>query len=259
MLTKTSILLFMVFLICCRQQDKGFAAIHTEPAVILKPAVPANINEIPVPDGFLRPYSESHSFATWLRQVRLKKDKTVYLYNGKTKHNQSAQFAVLDITTGNKDLQQCADAVMRLRAEYLFAKKQYHDILFIDNKKKEYRFTSPFSREHLNEYLERVFGMCGSASLAKQLHYVNEFSRVKPGDVIIRGGFPGHAVIVMDMAINNEGKKIFLLAQSYMPAQDIHILKNPVDDNLSPWYSADVADKIITPEYIFDKRELMRW
>ena len=136
MRTKTSFLSFIIFLICCRQQDKGFAAIRSQPVGIIKPTVPAVINEIPVPDGYSRPYSESHSFATWLRQVRLKKDRTVYLYNGKTKHNQSAQFAVLDITIGKKDLQQCADAVMRLRAEYLFSHKRYHDILFIDNNRK---------------------------------------------------------------------------------------------------------------------------
>jgi len=38
----------------------------------------------------------------------------VFLYNGKIKQNQQAQFAVLDIGIGNKDLQQCADIILRL-------------------------------------------------------------------------------------------------------------------------------------------------
>ena len=59
-------------------------------------------------------------------------------------------------------------------------------------------------------------------------------NNIKPGDVLIRGGFPGHAVIVMDMATNSAGKKIYLLAQSYMPAQDIHVLVNPSDEHSSP-------------------------
>jgi hypothetical protein len=107
--------------------------------------------------------------------------------------------------------------------------------------------------------MERVFGMCGSASLLKQLKAVTNFSAIQPGDVIIRGGFPGHAVIVVDAAENKKGKKIFMLAQSYMPAQDIHILVNPVNKNLSPWYEVDDEKKIMTPEYLFYKTELKRW
>jgi len=61
-----------------------------------------------------------------------KKNKTVYLYDGSVKRNQAAQFAVLDISTGNKDLQQCADAVMRLRARFLFATQQYDHIIFYE-------------------------------------------------------------------------------------------------------------------------------
>ena len=101
--------------------------------------------------------------------------------------------------------------------------------------------------------------MCGSASLAKQLKPVNSFSQIQPGDVIIRGGFPGHAVIVMDVAVNNSGKKIYLLAQSYMPAQDIHVLKNPNNTGLSPWYEVNDDTVIYTPEYTFSQHELRRW
>jgi hypothetical protein len=50
-----------------------------------------------------------------------------------------------------------------------------------------------------------------------------------------------------------------MLAQSYMPAQDIHIVKNPVDDKLSPWYEVNNAEEIITPEWTFLRNQLRRW
>jgi len=91
----------------------------------------STIGRIPEPTGFSRVKALPGSFAAWLRTVPLKMDKRVYLYNGKLKPNQSAQFAVIDIPVGNKDLQQCADAVMRLRAEYLFSQEKYREIRFM--------------------------------------------------------------------------------------------------------------------------------
>jgi hypothetical protein len=218
------------------------------------------IATIPLPEGFERISADSNSFAYWLRAMHLKADKTVHLFDGSLKKNQLAQFAVLDISVGDKNLQQCADAVMRLRAEYLFDIKRFTEIVFIDNDNTNYSFTPPYSRAHFTDYLQQVFGMCGSASLAKQLKPVAHFSDILPGDVLIRGGFPGHAEIVMDVAGNKKGEKIFMLAQSYMPAQDIHILVNPVKNEITPWYSInDTEDDIITPEYIFTKSALKQW
>lgn len=217
------------------------------------------IKAIPLPEGFDRIKADTASFAEYLGNTGLKERTTVYLYNGNPKPNQLAQYALLDVSTGNKDLQQCADAVMRLRAEWLFAQKQFEQIIFYDNHHTAYTFNAPFTREHFDKYLVRVFGMCGSASLAKQLKPVKNFSEIQPGDVLIRGGFPGHAVIVMDVAINDSGKKIYLLAQSYMPAQDIHVLKNPMNNNLSPWYEVNDDQIIYTPEYTFTQNELKKW
>ncbi len=62
-----------------------------------------SIAAIPLPAGYKRIETIGNSFAAWLLQVNLKKDKTVYLFNGDRKINQSAQFAVLDISTGDKD------------------------------------------------------------------------------------------------------------------------------------------------------------
>jgi hypothetical protein len=99
--------------------------------------------------------------------------------------------------------------------------------------------------------------MCGTASLSKQLRK-KSIKDIEAGDVLIRGGFPGHAVIVMDAAANDKGDKIFILAQSYMPAQDIHVLVN-VDESNSPWYHLPAGKQIVTPEYIFGVDELKGW
>jgi hypothetical protein len=89
---------------------------------------------------------------------------------------------------------------------------------------------------------------------------VKDVKGMKGGDVFIKGGSPGHAVLVVDMACDpRTGRKIFLLAQSYMPAQDIHILKNPKDAKLSPWYDVEFGTILYTPEWVFAWSELKRF
>jgi len=44
-----------------------------------------------------------------------------------------------------------------------------------------------------------------------------------------------------------------------MPAQDIHVLNNPSNKNLSPWYEGNDETTIETPEYTLTKDELKRW
>jgi len=181
---------------------------------------------------------------------------------------------------GRKNLQQCADAVIRLRAEYLYSVNRFADIHFnftsgdradfskwikgfrpvvrgtsVSWKKK----SSPDSSyDNFMKYLETVFMYAGTASLEKELKHV-PVSEMQTGDIFIRGGHPGHAAIVVDMAENSNGEKMFLLAQSFMPAQDIHILKNPGSSTLSPWYRLDTSGKIATPEWTFSTTELRRF
>ena len=217
------------------------------------------IHAIPSPAGYERITPEPGSFGEWLRAIKLKKDNLVYLYNGSLKKDQSVHFAVLDIPIGKKDLQQCADAIIRLRAQYLFDKKRYSEISFSDNDNKCYKWKGDSSKIAFNSYLENVFCRCGTASLQKQLKPVTDLQQIQHGDVFIKGGFPGHAMIVVDIAQNRKGKKIFMLAQSYMPAQDIHIVRNPANDILNPWYEITEADEIVTPEWTFNKKSLREW
>ena len=240
------------------------------------------VGTIPCPQGFNRVNVVAGSFGEWLRKLRLKKDKKVYLYNGSLKQNQSAQFAVLDIPVGKEDLQQCADAVMRLKAEFLFSQKSYNDIQFkatdgsnlsfkkweqgtryklVGNKLTEYNSTTAYTnkRAELEGFLKVVFSYCGTLSLAAQLNPVPDFDDIQPGDVFVKGGSPGHAMIVIDAAMNDAGKKVFMLAQSYMPAQDIHVVKNPANKSLSPWYEVNGDEAVVTPEWKFYTTQLKRW
>ena len=50
-----------------------------------------------------------------------------------------------------------------------------------------------------------------------------------------------------------------MMAQSYMPAQDIHVLKNFNNKNNSPWYSIAFDGNLKTPEWTFTKNQLMRF
>jgi uncharacterized protein DUF4846 len=246
-----------VFIVCFKNSQKPSNPLPAIHSAINENPYPV-IGAIPLPTGYSRIPVEKNSFGEWLRNIELKKNKTVYLYNKVPKTNQSAQFAVLNISVDNKDLQQCADAVMRLRAEYLYTQKRYTEICFRDNNNKNYTLGTLTDRKHFDEYLEKVFAMCGTLSLEKQLNGVHDISHLQPGDVLIHGGSPGHAMIVADMARNKEGKCMYILAQSYMPAQDIHIVINPLNNTSSPWYEL-TNTAIYTPEWVFRDPHFKTW
>jgi hypothetical protein len=106
--------------------------------------------------------------------------------------------------------------------------------------------------------MDMVFAYSGTLSLENELISVS-IDNMNIGDVFIVGGSPGHAVIVVDMAVNSFGEKIFLLAQSYMPAQQTQLLINPMDDDINPWYSLNGKEKLITPQWTFELDTLKSW
>ena len=57
--------------------------------------------------------------------------------------------------------------------------------------------------------------------------------------MLITPGFPGHIIIIImivDKASDENGKNLFIFAQGNTPAKSVHILKNPSDSSISPWY-----------------------
>jgi hypothetical protein len=242
--------------------------------------LPSIVSQIPPPTGFRRVSLPATSFGVWLRALLLRTGQTkVHLFDGSLKRNQSAHFAILDVDVGPRDLQQCADAVIRLRAEYLFSSGCPDSIQFnftsgntaqwtdwregmrpriAGNQVTWNRTATPdVGYDNFRSYLDSVFSYAGSASLERELLAVTDPQRLESGDVFIQGGYPGHAVIIVDVAADQVGRRVFLLAQSFMPAQDIHILKS--FDDCSPWYYARSEGTLHTPEWEFFHQDLKRF
>jgi Domain of unknown function (4846) len=234
------------------------------------------------PSGFVRVEESGTSFGTFLRNLPLKPNSSnVLYYNGAPKSNRDVYDAVVNLPIGNQDLHQCADAVMRLRADYFYSQKQYDKIHFnftngfrVDyskwragyriavkgNKTNWVKTAKPSdSYETYWKYLETVFMYAGTALLEKELKPVKNLD-IHIGDIFIKGGFPGHAVIVVDLVVNSKtNQKMMLLAQSYMPAQELQILKNPNNNLLSPWYATNFGSTLKTPEWTFTSLQLKRF
>ncbi len=235
------------------------------------------------PEGFVRIPVPEGSFAAWLRGLPLKPDGTsVLLHTGAPKWRQDVHAAVIDIDTGTRDLQQCADAVMRLRAEWQFARGETRRIAFNDtggSKPMQFsrwaagerpraegralvwakRSSPDASYASFRRYMDTVFTWAGTHSLERELLPVRD-GRVEIGDVIIKGGFPGHAVLVADVAEHpTTGERRFLLIQSFMPAQDMHVLKGRDTPDGSPWFRLAPDQPFVTPEWIFPPGSLRRW
>lgn len=230
------------------------------------------------PPGYRRVAQTPNSFGAWLRGLPLKPDGApITLFDGRMRPQQSGAAAIIDIDIGGRDLQQCADAVMRLRAEFLHAAEQRDALKFNFTSGDAYSFSDWLhgrtpringnrvqwvagerkadSHASLRRWLDVIFTYAGSLSLEREMKPV-ALATVQPGDVLIQGGSPGHAVIVLDVARDATNLPAVLLAQSYMPAQSMHVLRNPAG---GVWYRLENNVSIVTPDWRFAPRNLRRF
>ena len=261
MLNKLLGIAIVVLGISCHNVDNNKTASSNTSVII-----PHTICEIPLPQGYERVVTDSNSFEYYLQHFKLKNDKTIYYYNGSKKFNQRMQYAVLDIAIGEKNLMQCADAIMRIRAGYFFDRKEYDKIVF-KSTGNTYKFNEYLLKRSttdiptvFNQFMEIVYENCGTYNLSESLKPKADIRNIAIGDVLVKGGSPGHAMIVMDVAINIKTRhRIYLLAQGFMPAQSVHVVINPMSNRLSPWYETEEEADIITPGYLFKPGQLKEW
>lgn len=232
-------------------------------------AVQANniTSRFPTPAGYTRVKVAKGSYAEFLRNLPLKPaNADLHYYNGSVKEHRY-RGAVVDMDFGNKKNEQCADAAIFLRASYLWKPRQYAKIHFHFTNGFDARYSKwaegyrvknynswvksakrDYSYATFRKYLDLVFQYAGTASLSKELMPVGICwaKDIQAGDIIIKGGFPGHAETVVDVAENAAGKRIVLLAQSFMPAQEIEIFPE--------WIQSENEHYLVTPTWTFDAR-----
>lgn len=227
------------------------------------------------PKGYDWIEEKPDSFGYFIENFKLKPyGNQILKYDGTPIATQHLHEAVFDIDTGNKDLQQCADAIIRLRAEYLFKAKKFDEIkfhftngdlvswndykngirAFVNGNSVSFKKVAEFddSYENFRNYLDLIFNYAGTISLNKETKNVTKNSHLKTGDILITPGSPGHVVFIAGVCENKEGKRLFLLSEGFTPAQSIHLLSNPFEKNISPWYNLDVDNsETKTARYIF--------
>lgn len=221
------------------------------------------------PAGFTRVDVAPKSFGAFLRALPLASAGTpVTSYQGKTLHEASHPniAAVVAIDVGKADLQQCADSVIRMHAEWQWwlGKRDEHyttaggplmsyskwlagERHYWKDGKLATKNVGPTAPSHpgFRAWLDQVFGSANTGSLSKEAKPI-PVAELQPGDFVVMTGVPfGHAVMILDLARSKDGKRVALLGQGYMPAQSFQVLSK---SKTEIWFPIDEASgKLETP------------
>lgn len=235
-----------------------------------------------VPEGFKRVNYPKGSFEDYLRNYKLKKfGSKIINYDGTKYYWQQGHIGILEVPVPKNGLQQCADALIRIRSEYLWDNNRKDEIGFnftsgdycswlkyaegyrpkISGNKVVFNKSAiaNHTKENFYKYLNLIYTYSGTLSLHHELPKINDAKNLKIGDMLIKGGSPGHIVMICDEAVNEQGEKIFLLFQGNTPAQSVHLVKNLEDSKLSPWYHLKKDAVIPVSNYTFYDSKFVRF
>jgi len=238
-------------------------------------------SRVNAPKGYKRvSYTES-SFQDYLRNYNLKPfGSKIINYDNSQYFWQGGHIGILQLPVPKNGLQQCADALIRIRSEYLWDNNRKNEIGFnftsghycswnkyaegyrpkINGNKVTFNKTASanHSKENFYKYLNLIYMYSGTLSLFNELKSIDDLD-LQLGDMLIKGGSPGHIVMICDEVINDKGEKLFLLFQGNTPAQSVHLVKNLEDSNISPWYQLENNALIPVSNYTFDNSKFVRF
>ena len=235
-----------------------------------------------LPKGYSRVSYLEGSFQEYLRNYKLKAfGSRIVNYDESYYYWQGGHIGILDISVPSNGLQQCADALIRIRSEYLWDTNRKVEIGFNfisghycswkhyangyrpkikGNKVSFYKTASKdHSKRNFYNYLNLIYMYSGTLSLYNELPSITNSKELKIGDMLIKGGSPGHIVMICDEAVNASGEKLYLLFQGNTPAQDVHLVKNLEDTTISPWYRLKKDTLIPVSNYTFDSSKFVRF
>ena len=239
-------------------------------------------SRVNLPNGYTRVNYPEGSFQNYLQSYKLKPyGSKIINYDGSEYFWQRGHEGILEIPVPSNGLQQCADALIRVRSEYLWDNNRKDEIGFnftsgdycswnmyaqgyrpkIDGNEVEFLKSDSVdhSKDNFYRYLKLIYTYSGTLSMYHELETIDSASNLMVGDMLIKGGSPGHIAILCDEAIDSEGTKIFLLFQGNTPAQSVHLVKNLEDPAISPWYRLERNATIPVSNYTFQSAEFVRF
>lgn len=239
-------------------------------------------SRVNVPEGYKRVTYTKGSFQDYLRNYSLKPfGSKIINYDDSEYYWQGGHIGILNVPVPKNGLQQCADALIRIRSEYLWNNNRNGEIGFnftsghycswnqfangyrpkIKGNKVSFHKTASknHSKENFYKYLNLIYMYSGTLSLFNELPKVNSTKDLKIGDMLIKGGSPGHIVMICDEVVNNKGEKLFLLFQGNTPAQSVHLVKNLESLKISPWYKLSKDAVVPVSNYTFNKSKFVRF
>lgn len=233
-------------------------------------------------NGFKRVVYPKGTFQEYIQNYPLKPHGTkVINYDGSAYFYQSGHIGILNLSVPKNGLQQCADALIRLRSEYLWKTRQKSKIGFeftsghycswkkyaegyrpkVKGNKVTFHKTATKdgSKNNFYKFLNLIYMYSGTLSLYNELPKVKKTENLKIGDMLVYPGTPGHIVMIVDEVKNEVGEKRFIMAQGNTPAQSVHMLKNPNDTEINPWYKLEIGAYVEVPGYYFSKAKFIRF
>jgi len=198
------------------------------------------INIIPAPEGYKRIYYPQNTFSSWVQNLPLKDSQKISSHEGGYISRAIYRiYAVVDKPLlFKRDLEQCADYCMRFWADYHRETDKLEKLYLFDyhgNKKMFSKSKKPFIK-----FLRLAMAYSNSYSLKKGCEKVNPDSLI-PGDMLVQNkrGSIGHVSMVLDVCENHEGKQLYLIGYSFMPAQEFHIEKADETFGLGGWFTLE--------------------
>lgn len=284
---KLLIVLFILAALCFIYQIKPLkraitmaTAYAITPSLINKDSLTIATRVNP-PMGYKRVAYAKGSFEDYLRHYKLKPfERKIINYDNSEYFWQGGHIGILEIPVPKNGLQQCADALIRIRSEYLWDTNRKNEIGFkftsghycswktyaegyrpkINGNKVTFSKTASANHSKANfyNYLNLIFMYSGTLSLYNELETIDA-KDLKIGDMLIKGGLPGHIVIIADEAVTTTGEKLFLLVQGNTPAQSVHLVKNLENTAISPWYQLKNNAVISVSNYTFNSAKFIRF
>ena len=102
--------------------------------------------------------------------------------------------------------------------------------------------------ENFRKYLDTLFTYATVRTLKGDLKAKDKEAQVEIGDILMDENASSCAIIV-DLAVDAEGNVVYILASGGSTAQQMSVLKNPSQQDLSPWYVH--SPTVSTPNMVF--------